>query len=107
MTSKAQFACPDDTWKPFGALMPIVTGASASAALRKHIQDTLKEYRVFWAPEHKAIDPDEKPVAWYECDECNDVHRLVPDPADPRQAPPWGCSVLKAHQDRVEKAAVR
>jgi hypothetical protein len=97
------FIAPDELWLPFLKLVPQVEQSNGSVRLRKFIADYLDEYRVFWAPEAKEIDPHEKPVAWYECDECDMPHRLLPDPHDPRTHAPWGCSVLKARQDRQEK----
>lgn len=88
---------PDEIWSPFLQLAQAAEKLSGSDVIRRQMQAYLKEYRVFWAPEHKDIDPAEKHVAWYECDECNDVHRLS------GRGAPWGCSVLKAHQDRLDK----
>lgn len=97
------FVAPDELWFPFLQLVPLVEQSNGSVRLRRFIQEFLDEYKVFWAPEDPKIDPEKKPVAWYECDECNDVHRLIPNPNDERTMPPWGCSVLKARQDRLEK----
>lgn len=97
------FLAPDELWKPFLQLVPLVDQSNGSVRLRRFIQEYLDEYRVFWAAEAKEIDPEKKPIAWYECDEHNDVHRLFPNPNDERTHAPWGCSVLKARQDRIEK----
>jgi hypothetical protein len=97
------FLAPDELWQPFLQLVPLVEQSNGSVRLRKFIADYLGEYKVFWAPEAPEIDPEEKPIAWYECDECNDVHRVFPNPNDKRTHAPWGCSVLKARQDRLEK----
>jgi hypothetical protein len=91
---------PDELWFPFLELVPQVEHTGASAQLRKMIQTYLANYKVFWAPEHPDIDPQKQSIAWYECDECNDVHRLSGKGA------PWGCSVVKAHDDRLKKAQV-
>lgn len=97
------FLAPDELWLPFLQLVPQVEQSNGSVKLRKFIAEYLDEYRVFWAAEAKEIDPTEKPIAWYECDECDMPHRLLPNPNDPRTHAPWGCSVLKARQDRLDK----
>lgn len=93
------FRAEDGLWKPFVEATEAVEGMSAAAVLRRAIREYLDTYKIFWAPEHAAIDHTETPIAWYECDECDDVHRLNGKGA------PWGCSVTKAHQDRLDKAA--
>ena len=97
------FLAPDELWLPFLKLVPLVERSNGSVRLRKFLADYLNEYKVFWAAEAPEIDPEEKPVLWYECDEHNDVHRVFPDPDDARTHAPWGCSVLKSYQDRQEK----
>lgn len=90
---------PDEIWLPFLQLAGAAEKLSGSDVVRRQIQAYLDDYRVFWAPEHSNIDPDQKPIAWYECDECDDVHRLS------GRGAPWGCTVLKARQDRLDKAS--
>lgn len=99
---RRSFRAPDELWEPLLALAPVVDKTTAAATLRRLIQDYLHKYRVFWAEEHPDIDPEQKPVPWYECEECGDVHRLIPG-NDPRTQAPWGCSVTKSFQDRLEK----
>lgn len=94
---------PDELWKPFLALARVARQMDGSTWLRELIQAQLADYAVFWAPEHKDIDPQERPVPWFECEEHQDVHRLLPDPNDPRTQIPWGCSVIKSRQDRLDK----
>ena len=93
---------PDELWKPFLALARVAKQMDGSTWLRELIQAQLADYGVFWAPEHKDIDPEEKSIAWYECQEHGDVHRLVPNPDDKRTHNPWGCSVMKSRQDRLD-----
>jgi len=93
------FRAPDDLWKPFVELARVAERLSGADVLRRLMQEFLDKYRVFWAPEHEAVDPTMPMIAWYECDECDDVHRLSGEHA------PWGCSVVKALQDREAKAA--
>lgn len=97
------FLAPDELWLPFLQLVPLAEKSNASARLRQFVQEYLDDYRVFWAPEAPEIDPEQKPIAWYECDECDQPHRLLPNLADARTHAPWGCSVLKARQDRLDK----
>lgn len=97
------FLASDELWQPFLQLVPLVEQSNGSVRLRRFIQEYLAEYRVFWAREAPEIDPTEKFIAWFECDECDQPHRLLPDPSDKRTHAPWGCDVLKARQDRLEK----
>lgn len=97
---------PDELWVPFLALVRVAEKADGSTVLRRLMQEYLADYAVFWAPEHPDIDPDQKPIPWYECEEHQDVHRLVPT-ADVRTHNPWGCSVTKSRQDRLEKEAAK
>ena len=97
---------PDAVWKPFLQLAQVAETLSGSDVLRRAMQEYLTRYRVFWAPEHPDIDPEQKPVAWYECEEHQDVHRLVPT-TDERTRAPWGCSVTKSFQDRIEKESTK
>lgn len=88
----------DDLWVPFVALTALAEHAGASVVIRRFISEYIAEYGVFWAPEHKDIDPAEKPTAWYDCIECDMPHRLS------GLNTPWGCSVTKARDDRRERA---
>lgn len=90
---------PDEVWYPFLELIRQVEHIGASAKIRMWMMSYLAEYKVFWAPELKDVDPYERPIPWYECVECNNVHRLSGAFA------PWGCSVVKARDDRKELEA--
>ena len=93
------FRIDESLWSPFLELIAQVEHTGASSMIRRWISEYLNEYRVFWAPEHADIDSAETPIAWYDCVECNMPHRLNGVGA------PWGCSVLKARDDRREKEA--
>lgn len=98
-TTVRHFRAPDDLWKPLVEVAKTAEKLSAADILRRLMADYLQDYRVFWAPEHPDVDSEQRPVAWYECNECDDVHRVSGVGA------PWGCSVVKARQDRLDKAA--
>lgn len=84
----------ESLWEPFKQLVEQTEQAPASVVLRRYIQNYLHEYRVFWA--EAAPDTPVK-VAWYDCLECDEPHRLD------GVGTPWGCTVTKAHQDRKAK----
>lgn len=90
---------PDELWVPFQDLVKTVEHATTSVPLRRFIRSYLDDYKVFWAPEHPDLDPSEAPIPWYECVECDDVHRLSGVGA------PWGCSVTKSRDDRLKASA--
>jgi hypothetical protein len=87
----------DEVWMPFAELTQAAEKMGAAAVLRRFMMAYLEEYKVFWAPADKD-NPASESVAFYECDECDLPHRL--DGSDKI----WGCSVLKAHSDRMAKA---
>lgn len=97
-TQTRTFRAPPEVWKPFVQLVPIVEQSDASTVLRKWMADYLERYGVFWEAERPGSTV---MVAWYDCEECNQPHRLDGTGA------PWGCSVQKAYTDRQAKAVHR
>lgn len=86
-----------EIWTPFLALCREVERTSGSSVLRQWIQEWLESYGVFMAPEVAEIDPERKPVPWFECETHQCAHRLS------GLGVPWGCSPAKSRADRLER----
>lgn len=95
---------PDELWNPFVLLTDKAEGMAGAAVIRRFVMSYLEEFRVFWAPVSKDGDDLSPHAAFYECEECNAVHRLDGSDRGPTN---WGCSPIKARADRIEKAATR
>lgn len=78
---------PDEHWKPFLAAARKGEGISGNAVLLRMIKDFNDEWGVFLADG----------VLYYECEECDQAHRLS------GQGAPKFCSLDKAHSDRMER----
>lgn len=88
-----------DLWDGFLALtLALDPNGSASGRLRALMQELLDEYAVFMAPEAEEIDPAAPRIAWYDCEEHDQPHRVLGQQ-------PWGCSVAKAREDRLAAKA--
>lgn len=88
---------PDDVHEPFKALCQ-VQGSTIAHEVRTMMRAKLADYRVFYAP--LTDEPGAARVAWFECEEHNDVHLLGKDLA------PFGCTPDKSRADRLEKLAL-